>query len=59
MKTSGIRLGSPAMTTRGLTEQDFHEIGLIISKCLSERGNTKVIKELKERVRHLIEKCNF
>ena len=31
--TSGIRLGSAAMTTRGFTKEDFHQVGLIISKC--------------------------
>ncbi len=30
-KTSGIRLGSPAMTTRGLNEEDFIEIANIIA----------------------------
>ncbi len=59
MKASGIRLGSPAMTTRGLMEEDFKEIGLIISKCLSNISNIDIEKELKDRVRKLIEKCNF
>lgn len=35
MKASGIRLGSPAMTTRGLVEEDFIEIGDIIYDTLS------------------------
>ena len=32
--TSGIRLGTPAMTTRGFEEKDFVEVGNIISMCL-------------------------
>ena len=32
--TSGIRLGTPAMTTRGFTEKDFVKVGEIISRCL-------------------------
>lgn len=33
-KTSGIRLGSPAMTTRGMKEEEFEEIGKIIISAL-------------------------
>ena len=49
-KTSGIRLGSPAMTTRGLKEEDFKEIGLIISKALKNKDDEKVLQKLKEEV---------
>ncbi len=59
MKTSGIRLGSPAMTTRGLKEEDFKEIGLIISECLSNIGNVDIENKLRDRVSKLIEKCSF
>jgi glycine hydroxymethyltransferase len=34
--TSGIRLGSPAMTMRGLDEDDFREVGRIICEALTE-----------------------
>jgi glycine hydroxymethyltransferase len=34
--TSGIRLGSPAMTMRGFDEDDFHEVGRIICEALTE-----------------------
>jgi glycine hydroxymethyltransferase len=34
--TSGIRLGSPAMTMRGLDEDDFREVGQIICEALTE-----------------------
>ena len=34
MVTSGIRLGTPAMTTRGFNESDFKEVALIISEAL-------------------------
>ena len=49
MVTSGIRIGSPAMTTRGLKEEEFKEIGKIITSALknSEENN---LKELKEKV---------
>ena len=53
--TSGIRLGSPAMTTRGLKEEDFKEIALIIDDAFN--GHDK--NELKKRVSKVIEKCTF
>ena len=54
--TSGIRLGSPAMTTRGLKEEDFREIGNIISDCLLKKDS---VSNLKERVAAIINKCEF
>ena len=51
-KTSGIRLGSPAMTTRGLKEEDFKEIGNIIVDTL--KGGNK--EELKLRVKKITDK---
>lgn len=49
-KTSGIRLGSPAMTTRGLKEKEFKEIGLIISKCLKNHDDAELLRSLKKEV---------
>ena len=51
-KTSGIRLGSPAMTTRGLKEEDFVEIGNIIVDAL----NGKDKEQLKLRVKKITDK---
>ena len=48
-KTSGIRLGSPAMTTRGLKEDDFEEIGHIIIDALHNKDK----EELKLRVKKI------
>ena len=59
MKTSGIRLGSPAMTTRGFNEEDFRMVGLIISECLSNIGNENIINKLRIKVSKLINKCIF
>ncbi len=52
-KTSGLRLGSPAMTTRGLNEEDFALIANIITDVL--RGNVEE-KEAKEKVLELTKK---
>lgn len=48
--TSGIRLGSPAMTTRGLKEAEFVEIGHIIAKALKNKDNEEVLSELGKEV---------
>ncbi|MDD4734402.1 MAG: serine hydroxymethyltransferase [Bacilli bacterium] len=55
-KTSGIRLGSPAMTTRGLKEEDFEEIGNIISEALINKDNNEILKQLKLRVQKITNK---
>ena len=53
--TSGIRLGSPALTTRGLVEEDFKEIAEIISLVVKSPEDTAVKKSCAERVQVL---CN-
>lgn len=54
MITSGIRIGSPAMTTRGLKEKDFEEIGNVICDCLLGEDNTD---NLKNKVLEITKKC--
>ena len=48
--TSGIRLGTPAMTTRGFTKEDFHGVGLIISEALKNKDNEEALSKLRCRV---------
>ena len=55
-KTSGLRLGSAAMTTRGLNEEEFIEIGHIIAKALENRENEEKLEELKAEVLSLTAK---
>ena len=50
INTSGIRLGSPAMTTRGLKENEFMQIGKIISQALKNKENEELLNKLKEKV---------
>ena len=54
--TSGIRLGSAAMTTRGLNEEDFVEIGKIISMALKKYEDKNILENLKIRVKNITEK---
>ena len=53
MVTSGIRLGTPAMTTRGLKEKDFEQIGEIISLALKNKDNKKILNSLKKSVKNI------
>ena len=56
--TSGVRLGAPAVTTRGFKEEDMVEIGKIIAEAvrISETKEPEKIKELRERSLKLCEK---
>ena len=56
MKASGIRIGSPAMTTRGLKEEDFVTIGDIIYNVLNNYNNDRVLDREKKRVLSLTNK---
>ena len=55
-QTSGIRLGSPAMTTRGLKEEEFYQIGKIISKALENHTDEKKLNEYREEVLNITSK---
>ncbi len=56
--TSGVRLGSPAVTTRGFKEEDMAETGKIIAEAIkiSDTKDEIKIKELRERSLKLCEK---
>lgn len=53
-QTSGIRVGSPAITSRGLTEKEMPTIVELIDKVLSNTENPAVIDEVKGAVRQLM-----
>jgi glycine hydroxymethyltransferase len=50
MVTSGIRLGTAALTTRGMKEKDMRRIAKNIVKVLKNIDNEKIIQEVKEDV---------
>ena len=54
--TSGIRIGTPAMTTRGLKEEDFELIEYIINRSLTNIDNEYVQNDCKEKVLQLTRK---
>lgn len=51
--TSGIRLGTPCVTTRGMAEAEMSEIGSIINAVINNSTNGEEIRALKGRVRSL------
>lgn len=48
--TSGIRIGTPAITTRGLSEKDMDVVANFIDRSLVNRNDEKAISELREEI---------
>ena len=51
MNPSGLRIGTPALTTRGLVEDDMREIAAVIAARPSERISRREKASLAERTR--------
>ena len=49
--TSGIRIGTPALTTRGMKEPEMEQVGEYILEVLGSGGDEKKIASIKEKVR--------
>lgn len=54
--TSGIRIGSAAITSRGLKEKDCLKVIEYIDLALKNHGNPKELKKLKQKVNNMMEK---
>lgn len=54
--TSGIRLGTPAVTTRGMKEKEMEKIAEIINNAIKHRGNPGKLEECAKDVAKLIKK---
>ena len=50
-ETSGIRPGTPALTTRGMREQEMHHIGKLIARIIHDKGeHEEIIEEVRKEV---------
>jgi len=55
MKPSGIRIGTPALTTRGMKEPEMKQVGEWISRALHHRAETAVLADIRKQVFDLAE----
>lgn len=53
--TSGLRIGTPAVTTQGMKEPEMAEIGRLIAECLRSRTDAGAVAGVREEVRALCE----
>ncbi len=54
MVTSGIRLGTPAITTRGLKEADVQQVGELIHEAIAYRNDDSKVAQIREKVKSLM-----
>jgi len=54
--TSGLRLGTPPLTTRGMKEGEMREIAGMIAKVLDSKGDTAALEKAKVQVKELCER---
>ncbi len=55
LKPSGIRIGTPALTTRGMKEPEMRTIGRWITEALNERANPQTLARIRGQVLELAE----
>jgi glycine hydroxymethyltransferase len=56
MKPSGIRIGSPALTTRGMREPEMRTIGKWIAQALDQRNDPQALRKIRGQVLELVER---
>ena len=56
MDPSGIRFGTPAITTRGFKEKDCARVAELMIEALKNRTNKKTLKNIREEIRAMCKK---
>jgi glycine hydroxymethyltransferase len=56
LNPSGVRLGSPAVTTRGFKEAEMREVGALIAEVLNHITSPETLASVRRRVTHLAER---
>jgi len=56
MDPSGIRVGTPAMTSRGFKEDAFTEVGELIARTIESKDNPEALEQIKQDVLNLTNK---
>lgn len=51
--TSGIRIGTPAVTSRGFDEEDAKQVAHLILQVINQRDDEKIMAEVKNKVKEL------
>lgn len=57
--TSGLRMGTPAITTRGMNEEDMKQIATLIDKALSNPEDQTNLAQVKESVKAICDRYPF
>jgi glycine hydroxymethyltransferase len=53
--TSGIRIGTPAITTRGITEKEIPQVAALIDRAIINKSNEEELHKIKKEVNQLME----
>ncbi|HEX7287660.1 MAG TPA: serine hydroxymethyltransferase [Candidatus Angelobacter sp.] len=53
LKPSGIRIGTPALTTRGMKEKEMTQVGAWIAEALNNRNDAQVLSRIRRQVREM------
>ena len=51
--TSGVRLGTPALTTRGMKEGDMRTVGSMILRALKNPEESSILQTIREEIKEL------
>ena len=58
-KPSGVRLGTPILTTRGMKEQEMETVGQYIADVINNLNNIDLHKKINEKVKELCKQFVF